>query len=124
MERVLRAVEQVPRGRVVSYGDVASLVGIGPRQVGSIMKAYGGNVAWCETLLAPARTIAGEVTAPAQRKRAAMSLQRLGACVPHRSRGNDRRTQRVYGTVAAVAALGLALFGRRLDSGDGRVSPV
>ena len=46
MERVLRAVEQVPRGRVVSYGDVAALVGIGPRQVGSIMKAYGGNVAW------------------------------------------------------------------------------
>jgi methylated-DNA-protein-cysteine methyltransferase-like protein len=46
VERVLRAVEQVPRGRVVSYGDVAALVGIGPRQVGSIMKAYGGNVAW------------------------------------------------------------------------------
>ncbi len=46
MERVLRAVEQVPRGHVVSYGDIAALVGIGPRQVGSIMKAYGGNVAW------------------------------------------------------------------------------
>lgn len=46
VERVLRAVEQVPRGRVVSYGDVAALVGIGPRQVGSIMKAYGGNVTW------------------------------------------------------------------------------
>ena len=46
MERVLRAVEQVPAGRVVSYGDVAALVGIGPRQVGSIMRAYGGNVAW------------------------------------------------------------------------------
>jgi methylated-DNA-protein-cysteine methyltransferase-like protein len=46
VERVLRAVEQVPPGRVVSYGDVAALVGIGPRQVGSIMKVYGGNVAW------------------------------------------------------------------------------
>lgn len=46
MERVLRAVEQVPRGRVVSYGDVAALVGIGPRQVGSIMKLYGSNVTW------------------------------------------------------------------------------
>ncbi|MBM6401538.1 MGMT family protein [Phycicoccus sonneratiae] len=46
VERVLRAVEQVPRGRVVSYGDLAALVGIGPRQVGSIMKAYGGNVTW------------------------------------------------------------------------------
>lgn len=46
VERVLRAVEQVPRGRVVSYGDVAALVGIGPRQVGSIMKAFGANVTW------------------------------------------------------------------------------
>ncbi len=46
MERVLRAVEAVPRGHVVSYGDVAALVGIGPRQVGSIMKLYGSNVTW------------------------------------------------------------------------------
>jgi methylated-DNA-protein-cysteine methyltransferase-like protein len=46
VERVLRAVEQVPRGRVVSYGDLAALVGIGPRQVGTIMRLYGSNVAW------------------------------------------------------------------------------
>ena len=46
MERVLRAVEQVPRGRVVSYGDLAALVGIGPRQVGTIMRLYGANVTW------------------------------------------------------------------------------
>lgn len=46
MERVLRAVEQVPRGTVVSYGDLAALVGIGPRQVGSIMRLYGSNVTW------------------------------------------------------------------------------
>lgn len=46
MERVLRAVEQVPPGRVVSYGDLGALVGIGPRQVGRIMRHWGGNVAW------------------------------------------------------------------------------
>ena len=46
MERVLRAVELVPRGRVVSYGDLAALVGIGPRQVGTIMATYGSNVTW------------------------------------------------------------------------------
>lgn len=46
VERVLRAVELVPRGRVVSYGDLAALVGIGPRQVGSIMRAYGSGVTW------------------------------------------------------------------------------
>lgn len=46
VERVLRAVEQVPRGRLVAYGDIARLVGTGPRQVGSIMRFWGGNVAW------------------------------------------------------------------------------
>ena len=46
VERVLRAVEQVPPGRVVSYGDLAGLVGIGPRQVGSLMRHWGSNVAW------------------------------------------------------------------------------
>jgi len=46
VEKVLRAVEQVPRSRVVSYGDIAALVGIGPRQVGAVMSAYGSNVTW------------------------------------------------------------------------------
>ena len=46
VERVLRAVEQVPRGRLVTYGDLAALVGVGPRQVGAIMRHWGGNVTW------------------------------------------------------------------------------
>ena len=46
MERVLRAVEQVPRGRVVSYGDIGALVGVGPRLVGRVMSTYGSNVTW------------------------------------------------------------------------------
>jgi methylated-DNA-protein-cysteine methyltransferase related protein len=46
VERVLRAVEQVPRGRVVSYGDLGALVGVGPRFVGRVMSTYGSNVTW------------------------------------------------------------------------------
>ena len=46
VEKVLRAVELVPRGRIISYGDIAALVGTGPRQVGSIMRLYGSNVTW------------------------------------------------------------------------------
>jgi methylated-DNA-protein-cysteine methyltransferase related protein len=46
VERVLRAVEQVPRGRLVAYGDIAALVGVGPRQVGAVMRRWGGNVTW------------------------------------------------------------------------------
>lgn len=46
VEHVLRVVEQVPSGRVISYGDVARIVGCGPRQVGAVMRHYGENVAW------------------------------------------------------------------------------
>ncbi|HQV89986.1 MAG TPA: MGMT family protein [Phycicoccus sp.] len=46
VEQVLRAVELVPRGRVVTYGDIAGLVGIGPRLVGRVMGTWGSGVPW------------------------------------------------------------------------------
>ncbi|WP_316667864.1 MGMT family protein [uncultured Propionibacterium sp.] len=46
IERVLRAVECVPCGSVATYGDIAALVGIGPRQVGRIMSTDGSSVPW------------------------------------------------------------------------------
>ena len=51
VELVLRCVEQVPRGRVTTYGAIAEVVGEragggGPRQVGAIMASYGGPVPW------------------------------------------------------------------------------
>lgn len=46
VEQVLQAVELVPRGAVVAYGDIADLVGCGPRQVGAILREYGGGVPW------------------------------------------------------------------------------
>ncbi|WP_075888608.1 MGMT family protein [Actinomyces provencensis] len=46
VERVLRAVECVPASRLVTYGDIATLVGTGPRQVGAVMALWGGGVAW------------------------------------------------------------------------------
>ena len=51
VELVLRCVEQVPRGRVTTYGAIAEAVGPvvgggGPRLVGSVMASYGGPVPW------------------------------------------------------------------------------
>ena len=46
IERVLRCVELVPTGHVASYGAIAAICGIGPRQVGSIMRHYGAGVPW------------------------------------------------------------------------------
>lgn len=47
VEAVLSLVDQVPRGRVTTYGLIAEAVGQGgPRQVGNVMLTYGGSVTW------------------------------------------------------------------------------
>ncbi|MEU1072261.1 MULTISPECIES: MGMT family protein [unclassified Streptomyces] len=46
-ERVLDVAEQIPPGRVMTYGDVAEWLGEGgPRQVGRVMALYGGAAPW------------------------------------------------------------------------------
>ena len=53
VEAVLALVEQVPRGRVTTYGAVAASVGRGgPRQVGRVMASYGGGVPWWRVIRA------------------------------------------------------------------------
>lgn len=47
VEAVLSLVEQIPPGRVTTYGTLAEAVGYGgPRRVGRVMSTYGGSVAW------------------------------------------------------------------------------
>ena len=60
-ELVLRVVEQIPPGRVATYGDIAEIVGRGgPRQVGHVMAQQGGGVPWWRVVRAdgrPARSL-------------------------------------------------------------------
>lgn len=44
--RVLAAVELVPPGRVVTYGDIGHLAGLSARQVGAILRGHGSGVPW------------------------------------------------------------------------------
>lgn len=46
VERVLRVVEALPPGRVAAYGEVGSIVGVGPRLVGRILRTWGAGVPW------------------------------------------------------------------------------
>jgi alkylated DNA nucleotide flippase Atl1 len=47
VEQVLSLVEQIPVGRVTSYGLIAEVVARGgPRQVGAVMAREGGGVPW------------------------------------------------------------------------------
>jgi alkylated DNA nucleotide flippase Atl1 len=51
--RVLDVVDEIPRGQVMTYGDIAEVIGDGgPRQVGRVMSTYGGGVAWWRVIRA------------------------------------------------------------------------
>ncbi len=53
---MLEAVERIPRGRVLSYGDVAEYVGRGgPRAVGTALARWGGGVPWHRVVTADGR---------------------------------------------------------------------
>jgi O-6-methylguanine DNA methyltransferase len=48
---VLDAVDRIPRGKVLSYGDVAELAGSGSaRAVGTVMSRHGAEVPWHRVL--------------------------------------------------------------------------
>ncbi len=49
--RVLRAVEAIPAGHVMTYGDVAEYAGVrSARSVGRVLAADGGTVPWHRVL--------------------------------------------------------------------------
>jgi alkylated DNA nucleotide flippase Atl1 len=50
---VLDVVDSIPQGRVLTYGDVAELLGEGgPRSVARVMSTFGGSVPWWRVLRA------------------------------------------------------------------------
>lgn len=66
-DAVLAVVEQIPPGRVMSYGQIATIVGRelgagGPRQVAKVMRQYGASVPWWRVLRADG-SLAPEVAA-------------------------------------------------------------
>ena len=51
--RILACVEAIPRGRVMTYGDVAEYAGANtPRLVGHVLRVDGGSVPWHRVLRA------------------------------------------------------------------------
>jgi alkylated DNA nucleotide flippase Atl1 len=57
---VLDAVDAIPRGKVMSYGDVAEYVGAGsPRGVGAVMARHGHEVPWHRVVMADGRPAPG-----------------------------------------------------------------
>jgi alkylated DNA nucleotide flippase Atl1 len=58
--RVLDVVDSIEPGTVMSYGDVAELVGSGgPRQVGRVLALWGGGVPWWRVVRADGLLLPG-----------------------------------------------------------------
>lgn len=92
--RVLDAVDTIPAGQVMSYGDVADLLGEGgPRQVGRVMALWGGGVPWWRVVHADGALLAGhERAALAQYEAEGTPLRRpADGGVPHVDMRRARR---------------------------------
>ena len=66
-ERVYEIVRQVPRGRVMTYGQIAEILGEGytPRTVGYVMHgAEGENVPWQRVINSQGACSTGKMTMP------------------------------------------------------------
>jgi alkylated DNA nucleotide flippase Atl1 len=78
--RVLDVAEAIPRGLVMSYGDIAEYLGEGgPRQVGRVMALWGGGVAWWRVIHADGSLLAGHERTALARYREERTPMRLGS---------------------------------------------
>jgi len=60
VSRVLGVVEDIPEGKVMSYGDVAAAIGSrAPRGVGQVMAYYGSDVSWWRVVRASGHPVQG-----------------------------------------------------------------
>ena len=90
---VLDVVEQVPPGRVLTYGDVAEYLGEGgPRQVGAVLSRYGSGLPWWRVLRADG------TPAPSIAERAFAYYAREGTPLTRRGTRVDLRLARWDGT--------------------------
>ncbi len=67
LDAVALAVGAVPPGTTVSYGEIARLVGTGPRQVGAALAQLGDEVDWWRVIRSDGR-IAAHLVAEATRR--------------------------------------------------------
>ena len=71
---VLALVADIPLGRVLSYGDIANILGLtSPRQVGAVMGSHGGQVDWH-------RVVHSDGRAPAPLRADALDRLRAEGC--------------------------------------------
>lgn len=80
---VRAAVELIPSGSVATYGDIARVLGVGPREVGRVMGMLDDGVPWHRVVRAngtPASCHGGQATLLLSREATPMIGDRVDLC--------------------------------------------
>lgn len=69
-ERVYRIVRKIPRGRVMTYGEIAYILGESytPRTVGFVMHGAGDNTPWHRVINSQGRCSTGNLVLPSDKQ--------------------------------------------------------
>jgi methylated-DNA-protein-cysteine methyltransferase-like protein len=85
-ERVFKLVQRIPRGRVMTYGQVAAILGEGytPRTVGFVMHSAEGDLPWHRVINAQGACSTGGLLLPTNKQQ--LMLEREGVKFDERGR--------------------------------------
>ena len=78
-DRVYQIVRRIPRGRVMTYGQIAELLGEGytPRTVGFVMHASPSGTPWHRVLNAQGACSTGRVVLPQDKQQRLLELEKV-----------------------------------------------
>lgn len=103
VECLLTCAEQVPPGRVVSYGDLGAIVGTSARRIGAVMSKHGSAVAWWRVVSAAGTLPAPLLTEARQRWRAEGIAETPTGCAIARHRADLEALTEAYANAIAPA---------------------
>jgi len=76
-ERVYQIVRRIPRGRVMTYGQIAYILGEGytPRTVGFVMHSANADLPWHRVINSQGRCSTGRVVLPADKQQRMLEME-------------------------------------------------
>lgn len=113
-ERVFKVVRSIPKGRVMTYGQIAAILGEGytPRTVGFVMHSSDGSLPWHRVINAQGACSTGGIVLPADKQQ--RMLEREG--VEFDDRGRCRLAQYLWEPKRRPESQPKTrLFGRKAD---------
>ena len=90
-ERVFKLVRRIPRGKVMTYGQISAILGEGytPRTVGFVMHSANGKLPWHRVINAQGACSIGRIVLPADKQQ--RMLEREGVKFDERHRCDLQR---------------------------------